>query len=145
MVALRHRAERPYPPEGEPFRVVLSTPNVAFVAVRLNLLLGRFPYAERGILDITHSRLFTRSSLLTLLRDCGYRIDRVRPVPVPFETVVGGRFGRFLGFLAAIGARVWPTLFAFQFLVTCRPQPSVAQVLSCTEHPEALASEAKKE
>jgi glycosyltransferase involved in cell wall biosynthesis len=145
MVSLRHRAERPYPPEGEPFRVVLSTPNVAFVAVRFNLLLGRFPYAERGILDITHKRLFTRSSLVTLLRDCGYRIDKIRPVPVPFETVVGGRMGWFLGFLSAVGARVWPTLFAFQFLVTCRPQPSVAQVLSCTEHPDALASEAKKE
>jgi glycosyltransferase involved in cell wall biosynthesis/2-polyprenyl-3-methyl-5-hydroxy-6-metoxy-1,4-benzoquinol methylase len=141
MVSLRHRAEKPYPPEGEPFQVVLSTPNVAFFAVRLNLLLGRFPYAERGILDITHSRLFTRSSLLTLLRDCGYRIDRVRPVPVPFETVVGGRIGRFLGFLAAVGARVWPTLFAFQFLVVCRSQPSVAQVLACTEHPDDPAGE----
>jgi len=135
MVSLRHRAERPYPPTGESFLVVLSTPNVAFVAVRLNLLLGRFPYAERGILDITHSRLFTRSSLLTLLKDCGYRIDKVRPVPVPFEAVVGGRIGRFLGFLAAVAARVWPTLFAFQFLVTCRPQPSVAQVLACAERP----------
>jgi glycosyltransferase involved in cell wall biosynthesis/SAM-dependent methyltransferase len=133
MVSLRHRAERPYPLTGEPFLVVLSTPNVAFVAVRLNLLLGRFPYAERGILDITHSRLFTRSSLLTLLRDCGYRIEKVRAVPVPFETVVGGRMGRFLGFLATVAARIWPTLFAFQFLVTCRPQPSVAQVLACAE------------
>jgi len=137
MVSLRHRAERPYPLAGEPFQVVLSTPNVAFFAVRLNLLLGRFPYAERGILDITHSRLFTRSSLLTLLRDCGYRIERVRPVPVPFETVVGGRMGKFLGFLAAVAARVWPTLFAFQFLVTCRPQPSVAQVLACAESQDA--------
>lgn len=141
MVSLRHRAERPYPLDGEPFLVVLSTPNVAFIAVRLNLLLGRFPYAERGILDITHSRLFTRSSLVTLLRDCGYRINRVRPVPVPFETVVGGRLGRFLGFLATVAARVWPTLFAFQFLVTCRPQPSVAQVLACAEHPDEPAGE----
>jgi len=141
MVSLRHRAEKPYPPQGEPFLVVLSTPNVAFFAVRLNLLLGRFPYAERGILDITHTRLFTRSSLLTLLKDCGYRIDKVRPVPVPFETVVGGRMGKFLGFLAAVAARVWPTLFAFQFLVTCRPQLSVAQVLACAEHPDEPAGE----
>jgi len=105
-------------------------------------LLGRFPYAERGILDITHSRLFTRSSLVTLLKDCGYQIEKVRPVPVPFETVVGGRMGRFLGLLATGAARVWPTLFAFQFLVTCRPQPSVAQVLASAEHPDEPAGEA---
>ncbi|MCG6948941.1 MAG: bifunctional glycosyltransferase/class I SAM-dependent methyltransferase [Acidobacteria bacterium] len=137
MVSLRHRMERPYPRTGEPFLVVLSTPNVAFIAVRLNLLMGRFPYAERGILDITHTRLFTRSSLVTLLDDCGYQIEKVRPVPVPFETVVGGPLGRFLGYLAAAGARVWPTMFAFQFLVTCRPNPSVAQVLASAEPPTA--------
>jgi hypothetical protein len=72
-----------------------------------------------------------------LLKDCGYRIEKVRPVSVPFETVVGGRIGRFLGFLAAVAARVWPNLFAFQFLVTCRPQPSVAQVLACAESQDA--------
>src|SRR6185369_1837055 len=54
--------------------LLLSTPNVAFAAVRLNLLLGRFNYAERGILDIDHRRLFTRASLRRILEDCGYDV-----------------------------------------------------------------------
>ena len=114
--------------------MVISTPNVAFAAVRLNLLLGRFPYAERGILDVTHKRLFTRSSLLRTLRDCGYEIEKVRPAAVPFQTVVGGqRKGSIFGKLAAGLARVWPRLFAFQFVVTCRPKPSVRQLLAASE------------
>ena len=113
--------------------VVISTPNVAFAAVRLNLLLGRFPYAERGILDVTHKRLFTRSSLLRTLRDCGYEIEAVRAAAVPFGTVMGGRKASILGKLAAGLAKAWPTMFAFQFVVTCRPKPGVRQLLAASE------------
>jgi len=128
LLALRNhsrylRSDRPAP------LVVLSTPNVAFAAVRLNLLLGRFPYAERGVLDITHKRLFTRSTLLAMLRDCGYQIESVRAVPVPFEAVMAGTLGKALGGLANLLAKLAPRLFAFQFLVTCRPLPGVAEVL----------------
>lgn len=121
-----------------PPTVVISTPNVAFAAMRLNLLIGRFSYAERGILDITHKRLFTRSSLKRALRDCGYVIEKIQGVPVPFEVVVGGSMGRMLGHIAAALVAVWPTMFAFQFLVTCRPLPGYRQLLQQSEkHVEA--------
>ena len=109
--------------------LVLSTPNVAFATIRLNLLLGRFNYAERGILDISHCRLFTRSSLRTTLEDCGYVVESIEPVPVPFEAVVRSRLGRALGAFSAWLAWCWPTLFAFQWLVVCRPTPGLGQVL----------------
>jgi len=105
--------------------VIISTPNVAFAAVRLNLLLGRFNYAERGILDISHKRLFTRSTLRRALIDCGYTIERLIPIGPPFQTVVGGSVGKLLGKISDVMARAWPTMFAFQFIVTCRPRPGV--------------------
>lgn len=117
----------------KPPLLILSTPNIAFAGMRLNLLLGRFSYAERGILDITHKRLFTKSSLVRMLRDCGYRVERVRPVAVPFQAVVGGRTGKFLGTIAGAMASIWPRMFGFQFLVECRPLPGVRQVLSQSE------------
>jgi 2-polyprenyl-3-methyl-5-hydroxy-6-metoxy-1,4-benzoquinol methylase len=117
-------------PGIRPPLVIISTPNVAFAAIRFNLMLGRFNYAERGILDITHKRLFTRSTLTKAIRDCGYNIEQVLPVGVPFETVVGGRIGKILGTLAGLLARIWPTMFAFQFVVSCRPTPGVHQVFA---------------
>ena len=39
---------------------VISLPNVANITVRLSLLFGRFRYTDRGILDRTHLRFFTR-------------------------------------------------------------------------------------
>ncbi len=126
LLSLRHRSSASW--NGKPPLVIISTPNVAFAAVRMNLLLGRFSYAERGILDITHKRLFTRSSLMTALQDCGYKIERVFAVGAPFQAVVGGPMGKFLGAIADLLARAWPTMFAFQFVVTCRPRPGIRQL-----------------
>lgn len=127
LVGLRNASARAA--SGEAPKVVLTTPNIAFVSIRLNLLVGRFNYAERGILDITHKRLFTRRSLFRTLEDCGYRIEKLSGIGVPFEAVMGGRGGRFLDLVSNALARLWPSLFAFQFLVVCRPLPGVRQLL----------------
>ena len=116
-----------------PPAVLISTPNVAFAGVRLNLLFGRFSYAERGILDVTHKRLFTRRTLKRSLEECGFAIEKMIPVPVPCETVLGGGVGRALGHVAAFLARAWPRMFAFQFLVVARPRPGLRQLLKQSE------------
>lgn len=128
LLALRNREDLDFEASNPP-RLVLSTPNVAFLTMRLNLLLGRFNYAERGILDITHTRLFTRASLKRVLEDCGYQIDQWIAVGPPFELVVDGSLGRLLSAFCDLLARICPTLFAFQFMVVARPKPGVAQLL----------------
>ncbi len=137
LVGLRNRTEAAPRPGGAAARVIISTPNVAFAAVRLNLLLGRFNYAERGILDVTHKRLFTRRSLLAMLRDCGYAVERTVAVGAPFQTVCGGRAGRALGAVADALAQAWPSMFAFQVVVVARPRPGVRQRLR--DRPALLA------
>jgi len=52
-------------------RFLVSLPNVAHVAVAANLLRGRFPYQEQGLLDRTHLRFFTRDSAFELFQACG--------------------------------------------------------------------------
>ena len=132
LVALRN-ASRALRPDAPAPTLLVSTPNVAFASVRLNLLLGRFTYAERGILDVTHKRLFTRRSLRVALADTGYEVDRCVPVAVPFGAVVGGRLGQWLERWSVVAARLWPTLFAFQFLIVCRPRPGIASILAASE------------
>jgi 2-polyprenyl-3-methyl-5-hydroxy-6-metoxy-1,4-benzoquinol methylase len=93
-------------------RLVVSTPNVANWAVRLSLLAGRWQYTDRGILDRTHTHLFTRRTLVDTIERAGYRVVRVDwTVPVP-----GNRDG-----LDAVGRAVGalrPTLFAYQWIIT---------------------------
>lgn len=128
LLRLRHSSEAR--PNVRPSPVfVVTTPNVAFIVMRINLLMGRFTYAERGILDLTHKRLFTRSTLSDAIMETGYVIERCDPIGVPFEAVIGGSVGRWLGAGSQLLARLWPTMFAFQFLVVARPRPGVRQVL----------------
>lgn len=56
-------------PEGY---LVVSIPNVAHAGVIAQLLGGRFPYSERGLLDSTHLRFFSRHDVEDLLLATGY-------------------------------------------------------------------------
>jgi 2-polyprenyl-3-methyl-5-hydroxy-6-metoxy-1,4-benzoquinol methylase len=104
--------------------VIVSVPNVAHLWVRLSLLVGRFDYADRGILDRTHLRFFTRRTLLELLRSAGLRVDELAVTPVPLPLVVPPRWhGRVLAgvhALSAGAARAWPGGLAYQFVAVCR-------------------------
>jgi len=137
LLDLRHRSECPDVRIGENATprpcIILTTPNIAFAAIRLGLLLGRFNYADRGILDLTHRRLFTRRSLCTAIRSSGYDIELIRPVPAPFAAILPGRMGIALNWLAAVAARVCPGWFAFQWLVRCRPRPGVGHLPAATQ------------
>jgi O-antigen biosynthesis protein len=115
-------------------RVVLSTPNIANWAMRLGLLFGRFRYTEWGILDRTHTHLFTRKTLRECLNAAGYRIsvfDFTVPVPVLSTPRVEA--------LAHWVGRVRPSLLAYQFVVAAVPDP-VAQVESPAPPAEVAAS-----
>jgi glycosyltransferase involved in cell wall biosynthesis len=99
-------------------RLVASTGNVAYVVVRAMLALGQFNYGKKGILDLTHQRLFTVRSFCRTLEGEGYRVERVRGFGPPIRDMVG-RSGalRLIDGVAGALARMWPSLFAYQFLV----------------------------
>jgi 2-polyprenyl-3-methyl-5-hydroxy-6-metoxy-1,4-benzoquinol methylase len=69
--------------------LVVSVPNVANISVRLMLLSGYFHYTERGILDKTHVRFFTRRTARELLESNGYRIMEQKMTIMPLELVLG--------------------------------------------------------
>jgi 2-polyprenyl-3-methyl-5-hydroxy-6-metoxy-1,4-benzoquinol methylase len=99
----------------------VSVPNVANVTVRAALLTGRFPYAERGILDRTHLRFYTRRTARELVEGAGFRIRRRAATAMPLELAVPA-LGRPplrgpVRAAASAAARVWPTLFGYQVVI----------------------------
>ncbi len=52
--------------------IVLSLPNIAFSGIVAGLLQGRFDYREKGLLDSTHLRFFTRATLENTLLTCAW-------------------------------------------------------------------------
>ncbi len=95
--------------------LVLSIPNVANWGIRLSLLAGRFPYRDRGILDRTHLRFYTRASLAEMVSSAGFEVTSiVGSVPVPGLTSAAAcRVAHRIGNLR-------PGLFAYTFIVSAR-------------------------
>jgi glycosyltransferase involved in cell wall biosynthesis len=122
-------------------KLVASTGNVAFVLVRIMLLFGQFNYGKKGILDLTHTRLFTVRSFCRTLEGEGFRVDSVRGFGPPVRDMVGDTpLLRFIDNVAAFLARVWPSLFAYQMLVEATRLDDVDSLLDHTVGIEAEAS-----
>jgi 2-polyprenyl-3-methyl-5-hydroxy-6-metoxy-1,4-benzoquinol methylase len=59
-------------------RVYASIPNVLFADSLLQILRTRdWRYTDAGILDSTHLRFFTRTSILRLFAETGYHVERM--------------------------------------------------------------------
>ena len=105
-------------------RVIVSVPNVAHVWLRLSLVLGRWNYADRGILDRTHLRFFTKRSFVAFLRDAGLAVEELVATPVPLPLVVPPRLhGPVLDAVHALSAgaaRAWKGGLAYQLVAVCR-------------------------
>jgi len=116
--------------EGD-VRVIMSTGNIGFIVTRLALLFGWFNYGPRGILDLTHTRLFTFGTAKRLFEQSGYTIDEIRGVPAPFPLVLGNGFWGKLALALNRGLiRISKRLFSYQIFMVCRPQPSLDWLLA---------------
>lgn len=115
-------------------KLYASTGNVSFLPVRLALLLGWFNYGRRGILDLSHRRLFTIDSFRRLLKNAGFRTDRIIGFGPPLADLASGRSRMFeiADRLLARLARAWPRLFAYQILIECTRTDSPADLMPQT-------------
>ena len=108
-------------------KVLVSVPNVANLSVRLSLMFGRFEYTERGILDRTHLRFFTRRTLNRMLSDasCGVLEWAVTPVPMQIAMpFTDKRLFSPLHEVLYLMTRCWKNGMAYQFVVSVAPRRS---------------------
>ena len=101
----------------------VSVPNIANFWMRLNLLFGRFDYADRGIMDRTHLRFFTRKTSRLLVENAGLDVMSIQVTPIPLELVSPfflSRIGRMLHYIFAKLTSLFPTLLGYQIIVEAK-------------------------
>jgi glycosyltransferase involved in cell wall biosynthesis len=127
MERLRHAAVRRRP------EIVLTTANVGFFITRFMLVLGYFNYGRKGILDRTHTRLFTFGTLRELFEQAGYEVTEIKGIPAPYPSAVGNGFlGRLLLGINMALIHVCRGLFSYQIFVRASAKPSIEHLLSET-------------
>jgi glycosyltransferase involved in cell wall biosynthesis len=120
-------------------RVIMSTGNIGFFVTRLMLLIGQFNYGKRGILDMTHTRLFTFTSLRRLLDQNGFRIVAMKGVPGPFPLAMGeSGLSRLLVRLNKAFIFLSRGLFSYQIFAVVQPVPTLEYLLRDAQEKSAL-------
>ena len=89
--------------------VVASIPNLQHLKPVLKILSDRFQYEEEGLLDSTHLRFFTLSTIKRLFAETGYRVERVASVR-----------SRKMALLTTLSLGALGKFTTFQYLVTAR-------------------------
>ena len=121
-----------------------STGNIAFLVMRLSLFLGQFNYGKRGILDLTHTRLFTIYSFKKLLTNGGFVIKEVHGFGPPIRDMIGASGAlRAADTTSGLLARLWPRMFAFSFLIVAEKAEELEDIYARTLAPPACVRAAR--
>lgn len=112
-------------PNGQ---VIISLPNIANITTRLGLLFGQWNYTERGILDKTHLRFFTRKTASQMIERAGFEIVRKTMTVMPLELALGvsasNPIMKALNFTLAAATRLMPGLLGYQCMFAVRAKAS---------------------
>lgn len=111
-------------------RMIVTTPNIAFWIIRIQLLFGQFNYGKQGILDKTHKRLFTFKTMKILFEQCGYEVLKIKGIPAPFPKALGINF--ISKFMIEVNRwLIWlsKSFFSYQIYFEVKPMPVVEVLL----------------
>jgi glycosyltransferase involved in cell wall biosynthesis len=102
-------------------KLIVSVPNAVNLTVRLKVLFGQFRYDDRGILDWSHLRFFTKKTIRTLLEGHGYRITERHFTIMPLERVIPmrpeSRLLRSANRILRAATAIAPGLFAYEIIL----------------------------
>ena len=105
-------------------QLVASLPNSGNIYFRLTILAGRFPQDDKGLFDRTHLHFYMWKGWNDLFESAGLQIEERKVSGIPVGLALpkwdGTAAVRALESLAHTAARLRPTLFAYQFVVTAR-------------------------
>jgi 2-polyprenyl-3-methyl-5-hydroxy-6-metoxy-1,4-benzoquinol methylase len=125
MIKLKQKTEK-----NPKLTIIASTGNVGFFIIRLMLLFGSFNYGNKGILDKTHTRLFTFSSFKQLMIQAGFNIKMISGIPAPIALVTGDNvLGKFLLNINKFFILISKAFFSYQIYFEIKPQISIDLLL----------------
>ena len=110
-------------------QLLLSVPNFGHWYPRVRVATGLFGYDRRGILDNTHLRFFTRSTLRRSVRAAGFDVLEESATGLPLGAIGGPDSSGPLNAVRRLDAalvRARPTLFGYQHVLRLMPHAEEA-------------------
>jgi 2-polyprenyl-3-methyl-5-hydroxy-6-metoxy-1,4-benzoquinol methylase len=102
-------------------KLIVSAPNAVNLTVRLMVLFGVFRYGDRGILDWSHLRFFTRKTIRQVVEASGFRVTATHFTLIPLERLVSvsptNRLFRLANAVLRAATAIFPGLFAYEIVL----------------------------
>lgn len=115
-------------------QLLVSTANVGFFITRIMHFLGQVNYGKRGIMDMTHTRLFYLRSFRRIFEQAGFQVMEVSGIPGPYPIALGNNWlSRSLLSLNSALIYLSKNLFSYQFFMVVKPLPSLEYLLSMAQ------------
>ena len=111
-------------------RIIASTGNIAFFPIRVMLLFGQFNYGKRGILDMTHTRLFTFKTFKRLFEQAGFDVIHMEGIPAPVNLALGDN--HISSWIAVVNRSLIylsRSLFSYQIYLVAKPKRSLTLLM----------------
>ncbi len=107
--------------------IVASIPNIRYLPVLWPLMVwGKWKYEDCGVLDKTHVRFFTRSSIIAMFQSEGYTVGSISGInPRAGIPQSSKRLWRVYEFLNALSFQKFDDLRFQQFAVVAQPTPTL--------------------
>lgn len=116
-------------------QLIGTLPNVRNVRVVLPLILtGKWKYEDFGIMDWTHLRFFSRSSLIDLLQSTGFNVDTIFP-----EFYSKARVANMI--TLGLFRNIWAFAYSFSSTATTDPQHQDSRGIAEKERTRVTFSE----
>ena len=97
------------------------------------LFFGYFNYGKKGILDSTHTRLFTFQSFKKLF-DAQFEINLIKGIPAPYPLAIGKNFiSKLLLKINVSLIYLYKSLFSYQIYMILKPKKTIEYILKDTE------------
>ena len=105
-------------PDGD---IIISVPNIAHISIRLKLLFGKFDYENQGIMDKSHLKFLTKSSVIKLIETANLKMDDIDYSSDFGRLPVLGRIARYIPKrFQYFFTRQFNTLLSVQFILVCK-------------------------
>jgi glycosyltransferase involved in cell wall biosynthesis len=105
-------------------KIILTVPNIAIWFYRLSLLMGRFNYGDKGILDRKHLHFYTKESIRHIVEASGLNITKRDVTGIPFEVIFESKGqSKLIGIFDTCYytlVKLWEKMFAYQFIVEAK-------------------------
>ena len=115
--------------------IIVSTTNISFFMIRFMLLFGFYNHGIKGVLDLSHKRNYTFSSLKKIFEQSGsFEVKKMIGIPAPYPLAIKNKIiSKSLLLINNLLIKIFRGFFSYEILAVIKPKKTLEDLFKSTE------------